>query len=152
MLSTCCCELKDVWLSSCAACLSLHTYRAADPGSRRAMGREAVNLLCLMKVYKLGRMTVKEVDPVAALPLPQQLVQKSVLKGDGAFVLLESPYGLSLLRNKLGKRELCKWEKWPSLPGAQTWLVSCNLRCALEKNPQVLIACKGSKRELQLEH
>lgn len=96
-------EPKDAWLSSCTACLSLHAYRAADPGSRQGMGREAVNHLWVMKVYKLGRMTVKEVDPVATLPLPQQLRQKSILKGGGAFVLLEFPYGLSLLWNKLGK-------------------------------------------------
>lgn len=89
MLSMRLCEPKDAWLSSCTACLSLHTYRAADPGSCQAMGRGGVNHLWVMKVYKLGRMTVKEVDPLATLPLPQQLVQKSVLKGGGAFVLLE---------------------------------------------------------------
>lgn len=54
---------------------------------------------------------------MAALPMPQKLMQESIVKGDDAFVLLESSYGVSLLWDRLGKQGLRKWEKWPNL----TW-------------------------------
>lgn len=41
--------------------------------------------------------------PVATLPMPWQLIQQSIIKGGDGFVLLESPYGFILLRDKLGK-------------------------------------------------
>lgn len=61
-------------------------------------------------------------------------MQESFVKGDDAFVLLESPYDVSLLQVKLGKQGLHKWEKWLNLTRVQTSLLSFNLLCALEKN------------------
>lgn len=96
-----------------------------------------------MKIHKLCRKTVKEVDPMATLHIPQKLMQESIVKGDDAFVLLEapsavagpagwvpgpcgsgeSPYRVSLLQDKLEKQGLHKWEKWPNLTGVQTSLL-----------------------------
>lgn len=51
-------------------------------------------------------------------------MQESIVKGDDAFVLIESPYDVSLLQVKLGKQGLHKWEKWPNLTRVQTSLLS----------------------------
>lgn len=96
-------------------------------------------------------------------PMPQKLMQESLVKGDegpsaagGRASLLpcppgseESPYKVSLLLDKLGKPGLGTWEKWTNPTGVQTSLLAFNLLCALAESPTVLIACKQSKLQLE---
>lgn len=87
--------------------------------------------------------------PVATLPMPWQLIQQSIIEGGDGFVLLESPYGFILLRDKLGKWALQVEEI--SHQSADITFVFQFAFCFRKKKTHVWIAWEQNKRELQLE-